>query len=228
MKCLRNHHPKKSSDAVKLNKFFSSPLSCRHFFFCPHRPSMPSLHHYKSKLRKDFFGDDAGLIGVYVNWYVSHWQLWDLQSNVMSIDYGSFVVDDFIMFCFFVCFCCNFVCFGDGELCRTNVLTMPQNQTLSQNRVTTHTFLRVSMLGTIVLHLSFFLDMWQSWWKMGQFPSSSSTCDVATIHRTQIHIAAQRYCQRFYGQVIYENSCWQRFSFFISYRVQVLHVPNIM
>lgn len=28
------------------------------------RPSMPSLHHYKSKLRKDFFGDDAGLIGV--------------------------------------------------------------------------------------------------------------------------------------------------------------------
>lgn len=27
---------------------------------------MPSLHHYKSKLRKDFFGDDAGLIGVYV------------------------------------------------------------------------------------------------------------------------------------------------------------------
>lgn len=27
---------------------------------------MPSLHHYKSKLRKDFFGDDAGLIGVWV------------------------------------------------------------------------------------------------------------------------------------------------------------------
>lgn len=30
------------------------------------RPSMPSLHHYKGKLRKDFFGDDAGLIGVWV------------------------------------------------------------------------------------------------------------------------------------------------------------------
>ncbi|XP_031620366.1 probable cytochrome P450 49a1 [Contarinia nasturtii] len=36
----------------------------------PHRPSMPSLHHYKSKLRKDFFGDDAGLIGV-------HGEKWD-------------------------------------------------------------------------------------------------------------------------------------------------------
>lgn len=30
----------------------------------PHRPSMPSLHHYKSHLRKEFFGDSAGLIGV--------------------------------------------------------------------------------------------------------------------------------------------------------------------
>lgn len=30
------------------------------------RPSMPSLHHYKAHLRRDFFGDDAGLIGVYV------------------------------------------------------------------------------------------------------------------------------------------------------------------
>jgi len=30
----------------------------------PHRPSMPSLHHYKNVLRKDFFGDTPGVIGV--------------------------------------------------------------------------------------------------------------------------------------------------------------------
>lgn len=30
----------------------------------PHRPSMPSLKHYKSVLRQDFFGDNMGLIGV--------------------------------------------------------------------------------------------------------------------------------------------------------------------
>lgn len=30
----------------------------------PHRPAMPSLRNYKSKLRKDFFGDNMGLIGV--------------------------------------------------------------------------------------------------------------------------------------------------------------------
>uniref|UniRef100_A0A034VFW3 Putative cytochrome P450 49a1 n=1 Tax=Bactrocera dorsalis TaxID=27457 RepID=A0A034VFW3_BACDO len=35
----------------------------------PHRPSMPSLKHYKGKLRRDFFGDIAGLIGVHgKNW----------------------------------------------------------------------------------------------------------------------------------------------------------------
>ncbi|XP_017465203.1 PREDICTED: probable cytochrome P450 49a1 [Rhagoletis zephyria] len=35
----------------------------------PHRPSMPSLKHYKGKLRYDFFGDIAGLIGVHgKNW----------------------------------------------------------------------------------------------------------------------------------------------------------------
>lgn len=35
----------------------------------PHRPSMPSLKHYKGLLRKDFFGDTAGLIGVHgKNW----------------------------------------------------------------------------------------------------------------------------------------------------------------
>ncbi|XP_053966323.1 probable cytochrome P450 49a1 [Anastrepha ludens] len=35
----------------------------------PHRPSMPSLKHYKGKLRHDFFGDIAGLIGVHGrNW----------------------------------------------------------------------------------------------------------------------------------------------------------------
>ncbi|XP_075168655.1 cytochrome P450 49a1 [Haematobia irritans] len=31
----------------------------------PHRPSMPSLRRYKGILRKDFFGDVAGLIGVH-------------------------------------------------------------------------------------------------------------------------------------------------------------------
>ncbi|XP_055920745.1 probable cytochrome P450 49a1 [Eupeodes corollae] len=31
----------------------------------PHRPSMPSLKHYKGQLRRDFFGDVAGLIGVH-------------------------------------------------------------------------------------------------------------------------------------------------------------------
>ncbi|XP_026466088.1 probable cytochrome P450 49a1, partial [Ctenocephalides felis] len=36
----------------------------------PHRPSMPSLHHYKAVLRKDFFGKDAGIIGV-------HGEKWD-------------------------------------------------------------------------------------------------------------------------------------------------------
>lgn len=30
----------------------------------PHRPAMPSLRNYKSKLRKEFFGDNMGLIGV--------------------------------------------------------------------------------------------------------------------------------------------------------------------
>lgn len=30
----------------------------------PHRPSMPSLSHYKHTLRADFFGDTAGVIGV--------------------------------------------------------------------------------------------------------------------------------------------------------------------
>ncbi|KAH8371081.1 hypothetical protein KR093_006157 [Drosophila rubida] len=31
----------------------------------PHRPSMPTLRHYKGELRRDFFGDVAGLIGVH-------------------------------------------------------------------------------------------------------------------------------------------------------------------
>lgn len=30
----------------------------------PHRPAMPSLHYYKGVLRKDFFGDNPGMIGV--------------------------------------------------------------------------------------------------------------------------------------------------------------------
>lgn len=30
----------------------------------PHRPTMPSLNNYKINLKKEFFGDDAGVIGV--------------------------------------------------------------------------------------------------------------------------------------------------------------------
>lgn len=30
----------------------------------PHRPSMPSLHYYKGQLKKDFFDNNAGVIGV--------------------------------------------------------------------------------------------------------------------------------------------------------------------
>ncbi|KAK6626111.1 hypothetical protein RUM43_006416 [Polyplax serrata] len=36
----------------------------------PHRPSMPSVKYYKQVLRKDFFGKDAGVVGV-------HGQQWD-------------------------------------------------------------------------------------------------------------------------------------------------------
>lgn len=36
----------------------------------PHRPSTPSLRHYKANLRPEFFGDNAGLIGV-------HGEKWD-------------------------------------------------------------------------------------------------------------------------------------------------------
>lgn len=36
----------------------------------PHRPSMPSLNYYKHVLRKDFFGEDAGVIAVHgESWY---------------------------------------------------------------------------------------------------------------------------------------------------------------
>lgn len=30
----------------------------------PHRPAMPSLHHWKANMRADFFGETAGVIGV--------------------------------------------------------------------------------------------------------------------------------------------------------------------
>nr|AIW79956.1 cytochrome P450 CYP301B1 [Nilaparvata lugens] len=36
----------------------------------PHRPSMPSLNYYKHVMRKDYFGEDAGVIAVHgENWY---------------------------------------------------------------------------------------------------------------------------------------------------------------
>lgn len=46
------------------NKRNSLKTNLFSFVLEKNRPSMPSLHHYKGKLRKDFFGDDAGLIGV--------------------------------------------------------------------------------------------------------------------------------------------------------------------
>lgn len=36
----------------------------------PFRPSMPCLVHYKSVVRKDFFGSLPGVVGVYVYIYV--------------------------------------------------------------------------------------------------------------------------------------------------------------
>ena len=36
----------------------------------PHRPSMPSLLYYKQVLRKDYFENTPGVIGVYV--YLNH------------------------------------------------------------------------------------------------------------------------------------------------------------
>ncbi|CRL06719.1 CLUMA_CG019477, isoform A [Clunio marinus] len=45
----------------------------------PHRPAMPSLHHYKGELHKDFFGDCPGIIGV-------HGQKWDnFRSKVQQV-----------------------------------------------------------------------------------------------------------------------------------------------
>ncbi|XP_047106300.1 probable cytochrome P450 49a1 [Schistocerca piceifrons] len=32
---------------------------------CPHRPAMPSIQHYKARMRKHFFGETPGLIGVH-------------------------------------------------------------------------------------------------------------------------------------------------------------------
>lgn len=64
-RCPTNEHHMRSieSHSKLINYIF-------HVYFCLIRPSMPSLHHYKANLRRDFFGDDAGLIGVYV--LVSH------------------------------------------------------------------------------------------------------------------------------------------------------------
>ncbi|XP_022909132.2 probable cytochrome P450 49a1 isoform X1 [Onthophagus taurus] len=45
----------------------------------PHRPSMPSLHYYKQRLKKDFFGSSPGAVGV-------HGPLWDeFRRNVQQI-----------------------------------------------------------------------------------------------------------------------------------------------
>lgn len=47
-------------DADEIEKVF------RNEELMPHRPSMPSLNYYKHVLRKDFFGELAGVIAVYV------------------------------------------------------------------------------------------------------------------------------------------------------------------
>lgn len=45
----------------------------------PHRPSMPSLRYYKQYLRKDFFGNTAGVIGI-------HGKQWDeFRSQVQQV-----------------------------------------------------------------------------------------------------------------------------------------------
>lgn len=51
----------------------------------PHRPSMPSLHHYKNVLRKDFFGDTPGVIGVWVDpvFYTQQF-LWPFYSSSLN------------------------------------------------------------------------------------------------------------------------------------------------
>lgn len=46
-------------DADEIEKVF------RNEELMPHRPSMPSLNYYKHVLRKDFFGELAGVIAVY-------------------------------------------------------------------------------------------------------------------------------------------------------------------
>lgn len=45
-------------DADEIEKVF------RNEELMPHRPSMPSLNYYKHVLRKDFFGESAGVIAV--------------------------------------------------------------------------------------------------------------------------------------------------------------------
>uniref|UniRef100_A0A8D9A7N3 Probable cytochrome P450 301a1, mitochondrial n=1 Tax=Cacopsylla melanoneura TaxID=428564 RepID=A0A8D9A7N3_9HEMI len=59
-------------DADEIEKVF------RNEELMPHRPSMPSLNYYKHVLRKDFFGDVAGVIAV-------HGQQWyDFRSKVQQ------------------------------------------------------------------------------------------------------------------------------------------------
>jgi cytochrome P450 family 49 subfamily A len=45
-------------DADEIERVF------RHEELMPHRPSMPSLDYYKHVHRKDFFGENAGVIAV--------------------------------------------------------------------------------------------------------------------------------------------------------------------
>jgi len=47
-------------DADEIERVF------RHEELMPHRPSMPSLDYYKHVHRKDFFGENAGVIAVWV------------------------------------------------------------------------------------------------------------------------------------------------------------------
>ncbi|XP_063236390.1 probable cytochrome P450 49a1 isoform X2 [Bacillus rossius redtenbacheri] len=61
------------SDAAEVERVFRREDSL------PHRPSMPTLHYYKQRLRRNFFGDTPGVIGV-------HGRKWDeFRSAVQQV-----------------------------------------------------------------------------------------------------------------------------------------------
>lgn len=106
---------------------------------------MPSLHHYKSKLRKDFFGDDAGLIGVYV---IIHLRFiltdmsYDRILNRLMTPHFVVVVEAAGFF-----FCWDVVSVGEAMICRCAKIKR------FHKMVTTHTLplYRFSLFGLFIL-----------------------------------------------------------------------------